>query len=79
MSYGFSIRNRRYVFNDLKELLAKATPFRSGDALAGLAAENNEERIAAQFALSNVPLIVTIGKLSIRFRILLLGNFATGY
>ncbi len=56
MSYGFSIRNRRYVFNDLKELLAKATPFRSGDALAGLAAENNEERIAAQFALSNVPL-----------------------
>lgn len=56
MSYGFSIRNRRYVFNDLKELLAKATPFRSGDALAGLAAENNEERIAAQFALSDVPL-----------------------
>lgn len=56
MSYGFSIRNRRYVFNNLKELLAKATPFRSGDALAGLAAENNEERIAAQFALSDVPL-----------------------
>ena len=56
MGYRFSIQNRRYIFNDLKELLAKATPFRSGDALAGLTAESNEERVAAQFALSDVPL-----------------------
>ena len=56
MAYRFSIQNRGYNFNDLKELLAKASPFRSGDALAGLTAESNEERVAAQFALSDVPL-----------------------
>lgn len=56
MSYSCSIQNRNYVFADLKELLAKATPFRSGDELAGLAAESNEERVAAQIALSDVPL-----------------------
>jgi len=56
MEYHFSIQNRRYTFGDLKALLAKATPFRSGDALAGLTAESNEERVAAQFALSDVPL-----------------------
>lgn len=56
MGYRCSIQNRNYVFTDLKSLLAKATPFRSGDALAGIAAESNEERVAAQIALSNVPL-----------------------
>ena len=54
--YSNTVNNHRYVFDGLKELLAKASPFRSGDALAGVAAESNEERIAAQFALSNVPL-----------------------
>jgi ethanolamine ammonia-lyase large subunit len=47
---------RRYVFADLKTLLAKASPLRSGDQLAGIAAESGEERIAAQFALADVPL-----------------------
>ncbi len=56
MGYRCSIKNKIYVFADLKELLAKATPFRSGDALAGIAAESNEERVAAQIALSDVPL-----------------------
>ena len=56
MGYRCSIQNRNYVFADLKTLLAKATPFRSGDALAGVAAESNEERVAAQMALSDVPL-----------------------
>ena len=36
--------------------MAKATPLRSGDALAGLAAESGEERVAAQFALADLPL-----------------------
>ena len=43
-------------FGDLKTLLAKATPIRSGDELAGIAAANAEERVAAQMALSEVPL-----------------------
>jgi ethanolamine ammonia-lyase large subunit len=56
MSYRCSIHSRNHVFADLKMLLAKATPFRSGDALAGVAAESNEERVAAQMALGDVPL-----------------------
>jgi ethanolamine ammonia-lyase large subunit len=54
--YSATIGQRRYSFPDLKTLLAKATPFRSGDALAGLAAETGEERVAAQFALADLPL-----------------------
>lgn len=45
-----------YKFPDLKTLLAKATPLRSGDELAGLAAASAEERVAAQMALADVPL-----------------------
>jgi ethanolamine ammonia-lyase large subunit len=54
--YSATTGARRYVFDDLKTLLAKATPLSSGDALAGLAAENGEERVAAQFALADLPL-----------------------
>src|SRR5208282_5571685 len=43
-------------FGDLKTLLAKASPGRSGDDLAGLSASNAQERVAAQMALSDVPL-----------------------
>jgi ethanolamine ammonia-lyase large subunit len=56
MSYKFTIQNHNYVFDDLKTLLAKASPFRSGDALAGLTAISYEERVAAQIALADVPL-----------------------
>jgi ethanolamine ammonia-lyase large subunit len=45
-----------YVFGDLRELLAKATPPRSGDRLAGVAAESAEQMIAARMALAEVPL-----------------------
>src|SRR5579863_8573594 len=41
---------------DLKALLAKATPRRSGDELAGIAAESAEERVTAQMELADVPL-----------------------
>ncbi len=56
MSFSTSIGNTRYTFGSLRELLAKATPLRSGDVLAGLAAESAEERVAAQFALADLPL-----------------------
>jgi len=56
MSYHHTIGRKSYRFNDLKTLLAKASPHRSGDALAGVAAESYEERVAAQIALADVPL-----------------------
>ena len=56
MSYRHTISNNVYVFKDLKTLLAKASPLRSGDVLAGVAANNHQERIAAQIALADVPL-----------------------
>jgi ethanolamine ammonia-lyase large subunit len=54
--YSATIGARRYTFSDLKMLLAKASPLRSGDLLAGLAAETGEERVAAQFAIADLPL-----------------------
>ena len=54
--YSATIGQRRYAFPDLKTLLARATPQRSGDQLAGLSAESGEERVAAQFALADLPL-----------------------
>jgi len=44
------------VHSPLRELLAKASPQRSGDALAGVAAANDEERVRAQMLLADVPL-----------------------
>jgi len=56
MTYRCSISGRHYEFDSLKTLLARATPLRSGDQLAGVAAASAEERVAAQMALANVPL-----------------------
>lgn len=50
------VGNRRYRFDTLRELMARATPERSGDQLAGVAAASGEERAAAQLALAEVPL-----------------------
>jgi ethanolamine ammonia-lyase large subunit len=54
--YRHAIAARSYVFRDLRDLLAKATPRRSGDRLAGVGAETAEEMIAARMALADVPL-----------------------
>ncbi|WP_163124166.1 ethanolamine ammonia-lyase subunit EutB [Acinetobacter portensis] len=56
MSYKTLISHQNYVFADLKTLMAKATPLRSGDELAGVAAVNATERVAAQITLADVPL-----------------------
>lgn len=45
-----------HVFADLATLMARASPLRSGDVLAGLAAASAAQRLAAQFALADVPL-----------------------
>ena len=54
--YAETVGAVRYTFPDLKDLLAKASPPRSGDALAGVAAASAEERVAAQMALADLPL-----------------------
>ena len=56
MSFEIIVAQQRYVFKDLKTLLAKATPERSGDQLAGVAAKDATERVAAQMALADLPL-----------------------
>jgi len=56
MSFHHTIGRKTYRFNDLKTLLGKASPHRSGDVLAGLCAESYEERVAAQIALADVSL-----------------------
>lgn len=50
------ISGKTYIFNSLKEALAKANEEKSGDILAGVAAESASERIAAKYVLSNMLL-----------------------
>lgn len=56
MGYRTILGPKTYTFSDLKTLMAKASPLRSGDELAGVAASTQEERIAAQMALADLPL-----------------------
>jgi ethanolamine ammonia-lyase large subunit len=54
--YKIHITHQTYDFKTLRNLMAKASPSRSGDYLAGVAAVNNFERVAAQWLLADVPL-----------------------
>jgi ethanolamine ammonia-lyase large subunit len=56
MVYRQTVDATSYIFDDLRELMAKATPPRSGDRLAGIAAVSAEQMIAARMALADVPL-----------------------
>src|SRR6202165_988442 len=56
MVYRHTIDATSYAFDDLRDLLAKATPPRSGDRLAGIAADSAEQMVAARIALADVPL-----------------------
>jgi ethanolamine ammonia-lyase large subunit len=56
MPYRHTIRGTSYQFRDLRDLLAKASPLRSGDQLAGIAAATQEERVAARLVLADLPL-----------------------
>jgi ethanolamine ammonia-lyase large subunit len=56
MVYRHAIDATSYVFDDLRDLMAKATPPRSGDRLAGIAAASAAQMIAARIALADVPL-----------------------
>lgn len=56
MAYHQRIATESFTFPDLRTLLARASPERSGDRLAGVAAASARERVAAQMALAEVPL-----------------------
>jgi ethanolamine ammonia-lyase large subunit len=65
--YSTTLQNQRWKFDGLRELLAKATPLRSGDVLAGIAAGSALERVAAQIALADVPLKQFLNELVITY------------
>ena len=54
--YRVDLAGTRHSFGDLRQLLAAASPLRSGDVLAGLAAESAEQRVAARYVLADLPL-----------------------
>jgi ethanolamine ammonia-lyase large subunit len=56
MGFSGTVGGTRHLFADLRALMASATPFRSGDALAGVAADSAAQRVAAQRALADLPL-----------------------
>ena len=56
MGYKVLLGLHTYQFSDLKTVMAKASPLRSGDCLSGVAALSNEERVAAALVLADLPL-----------------------
>jgi len=56
VTFRQTIGQRTHLFRDLADLMAKATPLRSGDQLAGIAATSAEEMVAARMALADQPL-----------------------
>lgn len=56
--YSLSLNHKTFTFGSLGDLMAKASPGRSGDRLAGIAAMSAEERVAAQLVLADVPLSI---------------------
>ena len=56
MGYHHDLGATRHSFPDLKALLAAASPQRSGDELAGVAAQSAAQRVAARYALADLPL-----------------------
>jgi ethanolamine ammonia-lyase large subunit len=67
MPYTEVVGSRTYRFEDLKTLMAKASPLRSGDQLAGVAAASEEERVAAKMALAQVPLTTFLNEVLIPY------------
>jgi ethanolamine ammonia-lyase large subunit len=60
--FASTLGGTRYVFDDLKAVLAAATPERSGDRLAGVAAGSAAERVAARYVLADLPLSVFLNE-----------------
>ena len=56
MLLAHAVGDTRWTFTDLKDVLAKASPLRSGDVLAGVAATSSQQRVAARMCLAELPL-----------------------
>ncbi len=69
MIYKHTIAGITYLFQDLKTVLAKASPLKSGDTLAGIAANSAIERVAAQYVLADLPLRLFLSELVIPYEI----------
>ncbi|HEY0212642.1 MAG TPA: ethanolamine ammonia-lyase subunit EutB [Paenirhodobacter sp.] len=67
--YSHVVAGQRHTFGNLAAVLAKASPERSGDQLAGVAAADAEERVAAQMALADLPLSVFLSDVIIPYEI----------
>jgi ethanolamine ammonia-lyase large subunit len=65
--YTHTIDLHGYHFDTLRTLLAKASPLRSGDQLAGVAAADAQERVAAQMALADVPLATFLNEVIVPY------------
>ncbi|TQO72464.1 ethanolamine ammonia lyase large subunit, partial [Rhizobium rhizogenes] len=52
--YSIILGRERHVFEDLKSVMACASPLKSGDVLAGIAASSNERRVAARCLLADM-------------------------
>jgi ethanolamine ammonia-lyase large subunit len=67
--YKHTVNNTVFVFDTLSEVMAKATPLRSGDQLAGIAAQSYQERVAAQMTLAEIPISEFLNKPLIPYEI----------
>lgn len=65
--YRYSLGSKTYQFKNLADLMAKATPARSGDRLAGVIAHSAEERAVAQMALADLPLKVFLNEVLVPY------------
>ena len=67
MTYVHTLRGHAYQFADLIDVVAKATPARSGDELAGCAAHSDAERAAAAWVLADLPLTVFLEEMLVPY------------
>jgi len=67
VTYSHSLRGHTYQFADLIDVMAKATPARSGDELAGCAAQSDAERAAAAWVLADLPLTVFLEEMLVPY------------
>ena len=56
MRYSTTIEGQVFTFDDLKQVMAFASPARSGDYLAGIGAATSQQRMAARYVLADTPL-----------------------
>ena len=66
-TYASTFGGERHVFSDLRAVMACASPRRSGDELAGLAAQNAAQRVAAQAVLADLPLITFLNEVLVPY------------